>query len=183
MGHQPASVRHEWIPLENVPPKFLRMVLASEDARFFRHDGFDRIELAAAWREYREEGKPLRGASTVSMQCARTVFLWQDRTPLRKILEAYTTILAERILGKRRILELYVNHVEMGDGIYGLGAASQAYFHTTPDRLDDRQLASLAALLPAPRTWNPNNPTPAYERRIRRVLARYPALRLPTDFL
>ncbi len=182
-GREPQRIRHQWMALRDVPPEFLRMVLSVEDARFFQHDGFDRIELEAAWREFREDGRPLRGASTVSMQCARSVFLWQDRSPLRKIFEVYLTVLAERILGKRRILELYVNHVEMGDGIYGLAAASQFYFKRKASELDTRQLATLAAILPAPRAWDPAHPSPAFQRRIQRVLTRWPAMQLPKGFM
>lgn len=181
-GHKPVPIRHQWIPIEDVPPVFLRMVLSVEDARFFQHDGFDWIEIDAVWRDFREKGKPLRGASTVSMQCARTVFLWQDRTLLRKVFEAYVTVLSERLMGKRRILELYVNLVEMGDGIYGLGAASEYFFHKSANELDTHQLASLAAVLPAPRAWNPTKPSPALQRRIRRVLTRWQSMHLPKDF-
>ena len=178
---RPPPLRHQWLALDQAPDEFLRMLLVSEDARFFAHDGFDWIEIEAAWRDWRERGKPLRGASTVSMQCARSLFLWQGWPHARKPLEVYYTLLMERILGKRRILELYINHIEMGDGVYGLAAAARSHFQRAPAELATGQLACLAAMLPNPRHWNPATPPPALAARRDRILRRLPAMRLPED--
>ncbi len=178
----PEPIRHEWLDLEDVPDNFLRLVLVAEDARFFKHNGFDMIELEAAWKEYAEEGKPLRGASTVTMQCARSVYLWQGRSYIRKALEAYYTVLMEKMLGKRRILELYVNHIEMGDGIYGLQAASQTHFRQPASELNRTQLATLASMLPNPRNWDPAKPEGELLTRRERTLQRVKRFELPESY-
>ena len=107
--------------------------------------------------------------STITMQCARTLFLWQGRSYLRKALEAYYTLWMELLMSKQRILELYLNHIEFGPGIYGIGAAARTYFDTTPDQLSRNQMLALAAILPNPLKWSPTHPNNAVIRKIRRV--------------
>ena len=120
------GIQQRWVPLEEVSPALLRAVIAAEGARLLQHHGFDfeEIERARAYNE-RHGGRRVRGASTISMQTARNVFLWQDRTWVRKGLEAYFTLLIELLWSKRRILEVYVNVAEWGDGVYGVEAAAQ----------------------------------------------------------
>ena len=119
---------YRWIGLPQIPEMFLKHLWISEDQRFFQHEGFDWKEMELAVKEAERKGKPVRGASTITNQCARSIFLWQGRSWFRKGLESYYTIWMEMLLPKRRILELYANVIEMGRGIYGVEAASRHYF-------------------------------------------------------
>lgn len=159
-----------WLGREKLPEEFLRAVWVSEDARFFRHQGFDWTEVAAAMAKARRTGQPVRGSSTITQQCARSTFLWTDRSYVRKGLEAYYTWWMEQLLTKQRILEVYANVIEMGDGIYGIEAAARQHYGVPAGRLSRSQAAMLAALLPYPRGWDPNAPSPRLKWRHRRVL-------------
>jgi len=119
---------YRWIDLTQIPEMFLEHLWISEDQRFFQHEGFDWKEMDLAVKEAERKGETVRGASTITNQCARSIFLWQGRSWIRKGLESYYTIWMEALLPKRRILELYANVIEMGRGIYGVEAASQHYF-------------------------------------------------------
>lgn len=154
------GVSKEWISYDDIDPVLLKSVVAAEDARFFSHGGIDWDAVESA-REYNQKhaGKKVRGASTITMQCARNVFLWQGRNYMRKVLEAYFTYLIEFLWGKERILEVYVNVIEWGDGIYGVDQAARAYFDTSATKLTERQATLLAAVLPNPRRWSPAEPT------------------------
>ncbi len=129
-------IKKNWIDIDDVDPDLLKSVIGSEDARFFTHSGIDWKAVESA-REYNEKhkGKKMRGASTITMQCARNVFLWQDRNYIRKALEAYFTYLIEFLWGKKRILEIYINIIEWGDGLYGVDAAAEEYFGTSAAKL------------------------------------------------
>ena len=162
-GEFKGGLRYEWRAWDQLPEKFLRCVWISEDGRFFRHSGFDWIEVQAALARAQRTGGDPRGSSTITMQCARSTFLWTGRSYLRKGLEAYYTILMEAMLSKRRIFELYANVIEMGDGVYGIEAASRAHFGIPAADLTVAQSAMLAAMLPNPRRWNPREPS----RRLR----------------
>ena len=166
-GVQPKS--HQWVELKEFSPHLRRAVLASEDQRFLEHYGFDFIELGQALRSLREGGN-LRGASTISMQTARTMFLWPARSWLRKFGEVYYTMLLELIWSKEKILEFYLNSVDWGPGIYGAEAAAMKYFHCHALDLDAGQAALLAAVLPGPHLWRPDKPTAAVRRRVKRIL-------------
>lgn len=168
------AIHYQWVDLERVPRNFLQDVIGLEDARFFQHDGIDWKEVGIA----RRAEKP-RGASTITMQCARSLFLWQGRSYLRKGIEVYYTVLMEMLLPKRRILELYANVIEMGDGVYGVGAAATVHFGKPIERLNPRECALLAAMLPAPRTFDPAAPGPKLRARERKALERGRAVRLP----
>ena len=141
-------LRYRWIDLPQIPEMFLEHLWISEDQRFFQHEGFDWKEMDLAVKEAERKGKPVRGASTITNQCARSIFLWQGRSWIRKGLESYYTIWMEMLLPKRRILELYANVIEMGRGIYGVEAASQHYFGVSARGLTRKQSAMLAAVLP-----------------------------------
>jgi len=169
----------QWVPLGAVSPALLRAVLAAEDARFLAHHGVDWPALERA-REYNERwrGRRLRGAGTITMQCARTVYLWPGRSYVRKALEVYLAWLLELGWGKRRILEVYVNTVEWGDGVYGAEAAARRYFGVPAARLDAWQSALLAAALPNPRRWSPAAPTPYLRERASIIAARAERVRL-----
>lgn len=181
-GKAPAARRYRWIDLAHVPRSFLRFALTSEDQRFFQHHGFDWREMRIAQREAERRGTPVRGASTISMQCARSLFLWQGRSWIRKGLEAYYTFWMEALLSKRRILELYANVIEMGDGVYGVEAAAQAHFGIGARQLRREQAALLAASLPNPRVWNPREPSRMLTMRAERILRNEPALKVPAGF-
>jgi monofunctional glycosyltransferase len=156
-----------WVPLKEIPSELIHYIWASEDQAFFDHNGFDvpRIRMAIA----EAKGGEARGVSTITMQCARSVFLWQGRSYLRKALEAYYTIWMELFMSKRRILELYLNHIEFGPGIYGIGAAAHEYFRKTPGQLTRNQMIALAAVLPNPLKWSPLRPNATLLRKIHRV--------------
>ena len=174
-----APRRYVWMDFAQIPRSFLRCVLTSEDQRFYQHHGFDWTEMKIAQREGERRGKAPRGASTISMQCARSLFLWQGRSWIRKGLEAYYTFWMEALLSKRRILELYANVIEMGDSIYGVEAAAQAHFGTSARMLKREQAALLAAILPNPRKRDPRHPSPAVTARAARILRDEPGLKVP----
>jgi monofunctional glycosyltransferase len=154
----------DWESLENISPRLVEAVVASEDQRFFEHNGFDWGAIVSAIGE-NERGKRKLGASTISQQTAKNLFLWPDRSWARKGLEAYFTFLIEILWSKHRILEVYLNIIEMGSGIYGAEAAAQRWFHVSADRLSGPQSALIAAILPNPRKWSPANPTGYLQRR------------------
>jgi monofunctional biosynthetic peptidoglycan transglycosylase len=157
-------IQKDWVPLEQISPNLLRAVIASEDPKFLSHNGFD-FEAIARAIDANKKRRIKLGASTISQQTAKNVFLYPSRTYWRKGLEAYFTLLMETFWNKKRILEVYVNVIELGPGIYGAEAASQ-YFWKKPAKklnLDEAQL--FAAILPNPRRWNPKRPTNFVLRR------------------
>jgi monofunctional biosynthetic peptidoglycan transglycosylase len=159
----------QWVALKNIPEQFIHFVWASEDQQFFEHHGFDIRRIRAAIEEAQDRNDEPRGVSTITMHCARTLFLWQGRSYLRKALEAYYTLWMELLMSKQRILALYLNHIEFGPGIYGISAAASKYFYTTPDQLTRNQMLALCAILPNPLKWSPTHPNKAVLRKIRRV--------------
>lgn len=177
------GINKQWVPLELMSPHLVRAVLAAEDTRFFEHWGFDweAIKQARKLNE-RYEGRRLYGASTISMQTAKNVFLWHGRTYIRKALEAYFTILIEAVWGKRRIMEVYLNVVEFAPGVYGAEAAAQRYFHIPASRLTASQAAVMVAVLPNPRRWRFWQPTPYIQRRQAKILARMKEVSIPVDW-
>ena len=166
------DIYYRWIPLDQVPEDFLDGVWQMEDSRFFSHDGFDWIEMEVAIQRAKRQHQPIRGVSTISNQCARSLFLWQGRSWIRKGLEAYFTFLMEHLLTKQRIMELYVNIIELGDGIYGIEEAAKHYYGVSAKQLSRSECAMLAAMLPFPRGWNPHNPSPRLRARYSLVMHR-----------
>lgn len=154
---KPYSSHHRWVPLEDIAPCMGAAVIAGEDQNFAEHFGFDwkAIEKAV---EHNEHSKRKRGASTLSQQTAKNLFCWESRSYMRKGVEAWFTLLMELGWSKRRILEVYLNIVEFGDGIYGVEAASQMYFHKPAKRLRAEEAALLAAVLPNPHRFKVNAP-------------------------
>jgi len=169
----------QFVTLNTVPTNFLVAVFITEDRHFFEHWGFDWGEIQKSREEARASSKPARGASTITQQCARSLFLWQGRSWFRKGLEAYYTIWMELLLSKKRILELYVNAIELGDGIYGVDAAAQKYYGVSADKLTREQAAMLVAIMPNPKQWNPNQPSERVLKRQAMVLERAEFVRLP----
>jgi monofunctional glycosyltransferase len=168
-GKRPFLPRRQPVPLSQIAPHLRLAVLVSEDERFYQHRGFDFREIARALEDH-DQGKPLRGASTISQQTAKNLFLWEGRSWLRKGLEAYLTVILETLLGKDRILEIYLNLAEWGDGIFGAEMAAQTYFRKPAAGLSRLEAARLAAILPNPRRWELDDPVA--HRRARRILAR-----------
>lgn len=171
-----------WRDIGAVPTNFLQAVLAGEDARFFQHHGFDWMQIHRVVSQTLAEGKPPRGgASTITQQCARSLFLWQGRSWIRKGLEAYYTVWMELLLSKQRILELYVNVIEFGEGVYGLEAAAQHHFKIHAAELTREQSALLVAIMPNPKNWNPNQPSDGVLQRQALILLRSENLALPAQ--
>ncbi|HEY1794680.1 MAG TPA: monofunctional biosynthetic peptidoglycan transglycosylase [Stellaceae bacterium] len=152
------GVDREWRPLSDISPHLVRAVMAGEDAKFCLHHGFDWTAIDEAWRRYESGRGKLRGGSTISMQTAKNVFLWPGRDWVRKGFEAYFTVLIEFLWGKHRIMEMYLNVVELGPGLYGAEAASRFYFHKPAAALTEAEAARLAAILPDPLKWSPTRP-------------------------
>lgn len=153
-----AGIEKDWVGLESLSDALPRAVIASEDSLFCSHAGFDWASLRQAWQG-NLAGRSLRGGSTITMQTAKNAYLWQDRTYLRKGLEAWFTLWIELVWPKSRIMEVYLNIIEWGDGIYGAEAASRAYFGKPASALTRREAALMAAVLPNPLRWSPAKPT------------------------
>ena len=143
---------HDWEPIENISMNLQKAVIASEDGTFLTHHGFDFNALQKAYKN-NERGRKIKGGSTISQQTAKNVFLWQGRSYFRKGLEAYFTVLIEIIWGKERIMEVYLNSIEMGDGVYGAQAATQYWYRKDASSLTMKQAAGIAAILPNPRKY------------------------------
>jgi monofunctional glycosyltransferase len=154
----PYRKQYEFVPVSRISPDLEHAVIAAEDARFYQHSGFDWKQVQRAVTED-VEGKRLRGASTIDQQVVKNLFFGTSRSFLRKAAEASLVPFAEFVLGKRRILELYLNIVEWGSGVYGAEAAAQMYYHCPASRLGREQSARLAAMLPAPRRRKPSTVT------------------------
>lgn len=196
-GQQPRR-EQTWVPLERISPNLQRAVLAGEDTNFVYHHGFDYQAIQKAWeqaqkeaaKEARKEGEDddwlpnfpdfKRGASTISQQLAKNLYLSSQRSFVRKGQEAVLTIMLERVLTKRRILELYLNVIEWGDGVYGAEAAAQRYFHKPASELSPNEAAFLSAMIPNPRTvFNPQLNPKRVARRQRIIMRGMPFVKLP----
>lgn len=155
---------HDWVPIDEISLNLQKAVIASEDGRFLEHWGFDFEAMQKAFKN-NQKGKRLKGGSTISQQTAKNVFLWQGRSYLRKGLEAYYTVLIELIWGKKRIMEVYLNSIEMGDGIYGAEAAAKYWFRKDAATLTRYEAAGIAAILPNPRRFKASNSSSYINRR------------------
>ena len=160
---------HDWVPLEEISVNMQKAVIASEDGTFLKHNGFDFIAIEKAMKN-NEKGKKLKGGSTISQQTAKNVFLWQGRSYFRKALEAYFTVLIELIWGKERIMEVYLNSIEMGDGVYGVEAAAEHWYGKKASNLTKIEAAGIAAILPNPRKFKASNSSSYIERRKGRIM-------------
>ncbi len=165
---EPIRLRHHWVALEDMSPHLPVAVMASEDQRFMEHHGFDFGEIGNAIKE-RRQGKRQRGASTISQQTAKNVFLWPGGGWVRKGLEVYFTGLIELMWSKSRIMEVYLNSIEMGEGIYGAEAVAQEHFGCSAQELTRSQCALIAATLPNPRRFSSKNPSPYMLKRQKRI--------------
>ena len=169
-GGRAAAVHHRWVDFDRISPHLAVAVIAAEDQRFPDHFGFD---LAAIHRAlaHNARGRTVRGASTISQQTAKNLFLWSGRSYLRKGLEAGLTLGLEMLWPKRRILEVYLNLAEFGDGVFGARAAAERIFHTSPDRLSRQQAALLASVLPDPGGLDAGRPSAHVQQKARWVRA------------
>jgi monofunctional biosynthetic peptidoglycan transglycosylase len=169
MDGEGLKLRKDWVSIGEMSPYLVRAVIASEDQHFNEHWGFDIEALQKAY-QHNQKSKKVKGGSTISQQVAKNVFLWPGRSYFRKGLEAYFTILIEITWSKKRIMEIYLNEIEMGDGIYGAEAASKKYFRKSAKDLSKRESALIAAVLPNPIRWTPVHPNAYIQRRQYRIL-------------
>lgn len=163
------SMKKDWVSIKEISPNLQTAVVASEDIHFLTHFGFD-FEAIQKANKLNKKGSKLRGASTISQQTAKNVFLWPGRSWVRKGVEAYFTLLIETFWSKERIMEVYLNVIEMGEGIYGAEAASQKYFQKPAAELTKGQAALIAAVLPNPRKWHPDTPTSYILRKKNKIM-------------
>jgi monofunctional biosynthetic peptidoglycan transglycosylase len=161
-----------WIPLGQISPTLVRSVIASEDSGFCQHHGFDVTAIEKAMAHNEQRSGRIRGGSTISQQTAKNVFLWPHRDWVRKGLETWFTVLIEAVWGKPRIMEVYLNSIEWGPGVYGAEAAAQHNFRVSAARLSEAQAARLAAIVPKPLSWKAARPGPYIARRGARIVAR-----------
>lgn len=174
-----ARLTHRWVGYRRMSGHVKRAVVAAEDAKFMSHSGFDWEEIQKAAERNVREGEIVRGASTITQQLAKNLFLSGERTWWRKGQEALITIMLESLMSKRRILEIYLNVIEWGDGIFGVEAAARHHFGASAASLDPEQAARLAAMVPSPRRYLPGSYTPYLAQRTSTILARMNAVRVP----
>ncbi|RMF57065.1 MAG: monofunctional biosynthetic peptidoglycan transglycosylase [Calditrichaeota bacterium] len=165
-------IRHRWIPLKQIPRLLQRTIVVAEDASFWVHDGFDWDEVKKAIQQNWESQKIVRGASTITQQTAKNLYLTPERTFIRKLKEFFITRRLESTLTKSRILEIYLNSIEFGDGIFGIRAAAEYYFGKHPARLSVDEMVRLAAIIPNPLHLDPNEPNKELQWRSRVILDR-----------
>ncbi|OFX60364.1 MAG: monofunctional biosynthetic peptidoglycan transglycosylase [Bacteroidetes bacterium GWB2_41_8] len=164
-GDDELRMKHDWVSIDKISKHLPLAVVCSEDQNFMNHSGFDMKAIEQSL-EASKKGKRLRGASTISQQTAKNVFLWPGRSWVRKGLEVYFTVLIEFVWSKERIMEVYLNSIEMGNGIYGAEAAANKYWKTSAEKLSRHQAAAIAAILPNPRKYSANPPGPYVQERI-----------------
>lgn len=174
-----AKLRHAWVPYERISTHLKRAIVVAEDARFVEHEGFDWEAIEKALEKNRRQGRIVAGASTISQQLAKNLFLSPERTPWRKGQEAIITVMVEHVLDKRRILEIYLNVIEWGEGVFGAEAAARHYFGVGAASLGPEQAARLAAMVPNPRFYDRNRETRWLQRKTQVILARMPAAEVP----
>lgn len=163
------KLERDWVPIEDISTFMQRAVIASEDQHFISHWGFDLEAIEKAYNS-NKKSKRVKGGSTITQQTAKNIFLWPARSYVRKGLEAYFTILIELTWSKERILEVYLNSIEMGKGIYGIEAAAQYYFNKSAKKLSKRESAAIAAILPNPLKWSASKPNAYIQKRQFRIL-------------
>ncbi len=159
-----AELKHQWIDYSKISNNLKRAVIASEDAKFVAHEGFDWEGIQKAYQKNLKKGKIVAGGSTISQQLAKNLFLSTKRTPWRKAEEAFITVMLENVMTKRRILEIYLNVIEWGNGVFGAEAAARHYYKTSAAKLNSHQSARLAAMIPNPRFYD-KHPSSAYLNR------------------
>ena len=174
-----AKIRHDWVPYNRISEHLKRAVVAAEDAKFLDHEGFDWEAIQKARQKNEERGKVVAGASTITQQLSKNLFLSGSRSWLRKAQEAAITWMMERTLSKRRILEMYLNVAEWGEGVFGAEAAARYHFGASASALGPEQAAYLAAVLPSPRRYERAKVTPYIAGRVDTILARMEKVQVP----
>lgn len=174
-----AMLRYQWVPYEQISPHLKRAIIAAEDGKFLQHEGFDFEAIQKAYEKNLEKGKFVRGGSTISQQLAKNLFLSGNKTPWRKIEEAIITLMLENVMSKRRILEIYLNKIEWGNGIFGAEAASRHYYGIPASALTAQQAARLAAMVPNPRFYDLNRNTPWLLKKTNIILNRMVSTPIP----
>ena len=174
-----AKLRHQWVPYARISGNLKRAVVAAEDAKFADHEGFDWEAMQKAWEKNQKRGKVVAGGSTISQQLAKNLFLSGSRTPWRKAQEAVITVMLEAVMDKRRILEIYLNVIEWGEGVFGAEAAARHYYGTSAAALTPEQAARLAAMVPNPRFYDRNRSAPWLEKKTGIILSRMGAAEVP----
>ena len=177
--HPKANLRHRWVPYERISVNLKRALIAAEDAKFLNHEGFDWDAIQEAAEKNLRKGRLVAGGSTISQQLAKNLFLSGSRTPWRKMQEAFITIMIETVMSKRRILEIYLNVIEWGNGVFGAEAAARHYFGTSSGTLSAWQSAQLAAMVPKPRFYDRVRATDLLERRTATILYRMDMVGVP----
>lgn len=177
--HPDARLRHQWVAYAQISDHLKRAVIASEDGRFLQHQGFDFDAIQTAWKKNLKQRKWAAGGSTISQQLAKNLFLSDKKTLWRKLQEAIITLMLEKLLSKQRILEIYLNVIEWGEGVFGAGAAAQHYFGISASSLTTRQAAWLASMIPNPRYYDTHRNAPKLLGKTRIILARMPAAKVP----
>lgn len=167
-----AELHHKWVPYDRISPHLKRAIVAAEDSKFLDHEGFDIEGIQNAVEKNIKKGKLVAGGSTISQQLAKNLFLSGNRSLIRKGQEAIITLMIESTWSKRRILEVYLNVIEWGNGVYGAEAAARRYFKTSAARLNARQAAQMAAMVPNPRWYENHRSSRQYQRRVN-TIARY----------
>ncbi len=174
-----AKLRHQWVPYQRISAHLKRAVVASEDAKFSMHQGFDWDGIRYAMERNLREGEIVAGGSTISQQLAKNLFFSGERAWWRKAQEAAVTVMLETIMSKRRILEIYLNVIEWGEGVFGAEAVSRYHYGTSAAALTDEQAARLAAIVPSPRRYGPDSNTDYLQQRTQTILARMNSAQVP----
>jgi monofunctional glycosyltransferase len=174
-----AVIRHQWVPYDRISVHLKRAIVAAEDARFLDHEGFDWEAIQKAYEKNLKKGRVVAGGSTISQQLAKNLFLSGERTWWRKAEEAVITFMIETIMSKRRILEIYLNVIEWGSGVFGAEAAARHHFSVSAAMLGPEQAARLAAMVPSPRRYGPGSETAYLQRRTEVIRARMNAAPVP----
>jgi monofunctional biosynthetic peptidoglycan transglycosylase len=174
-----ATLRVRWVPYEQISQSLKRAVIAAEDGKFPEHEGFDFDAMQKAYQKNLQKGRVVAGGSTISQQLAKNLFLSGEKTPWRKLQEAVITFMLEKIMSKRRILEIYLNVIEWGNGVFGAEAATRYYYGVSASSLSAEQAAHLAAMIPNPRFYDLNRNTPWLLKKTGIILRRMPLANVP----
>lgn len=173
------ALRTQWMPYERISPHLKRAIIAAEDGKFLEHEGFDFDAIQKAYEKNLKKGRLVAGGSTISQQLAKNLFLSGEKTPWRKIQEAIITLMLEKVMSKRRILEIYLNVIEWGNGVFGAEAAIRYYYGVSATSVTAEQAARLAAMVPAPRFYDRNRNTPWLLRKTDIILSRMASTQIP----
>ncbi|CAH1387304.1 monofunctional biosynthetic peptidoglycan transglycosylase [Candidatus Nitrotoga sp. M5] len=177
--HPDAELRHQWVPYAKISKNLKRALIASEDAKFVNHEGFDWAGIQKAYEKNLKKGKVVAGGSTISQQLAKNLFLSTQRTPWRKAEEALITIMLEKIMTKQRIFEIYLNVIEWGNGVFGAEAAARHYYRVSAAQLTPEQAAKLAAMVPNPRYYDQHREAPGMLKKSKIILKRMNSAKIP----